>query len=44
VADFICIAESPDERPHADVAVENVIPRLSDLPDLLVRRGDMKQG
>ena len=44
VADFICIADSPDERPHADVSVENVIPRLSDLPDLLVRRGDMKQG
>ena len=44
VADFICIADSQDERPHSDVPVENVIPRLSDLPDLLVRRGDMNQG
>ena len=44
VADFICIAESPDKRPHADVSIENVIPWLSDLPDLLVKRGDMKQG
>ena len=44
VADFICIADSPDKRPHADVSVENVIPRLYDLPDLLARRGDMKQG
>ena len=44
VADFICIADGPEERPHSDVSVENVIPRLSDLPDLLVRRGDMKQG
>ncbi len=44
VADFICIADSPNERPHANISVENVISRLSDLPDLLVRRGDMKQG
>ena len=41
VADFICIADDPEYRPHEDVNVANVIPRLSDLPDLLVRRGDM---
>ena len=41
VADFICIADDPEYRPHEDVDVTNVIPRLSDLPDLLVRRGDM---
>ena len=31
----------PEYRPHEDVNVANVIARLSDLPDLLVRRGDM---
>ena len=41
VADFICIADDPEYRPHEDVNVANVIARLSDLPDLLVRRGDM---
>ena len=44
VADFICIADDPDHRPHRDVKIENVISRLVELPDLLVRRGDMKQG
>ena len=44
VADFICIADDPDHRPHRDVKIENVISRLVELPDLLVRRGDMKKG
>ena len=42
VADFICIADDPQYRPHEDVNIANVIARLSDLPDLLMRRGDMK--
>ena len=42
VADFICIADDPQYRPHEDVKVENVIPRLTDLPDLLTRRGVMR--
>jgi len=42
VADFICIADDPQYRPHQDVKVENVIARLTDLPDLLVRRGVMR--
>ena len=42
VADFICIADDPDWRPHSDVKVENCIPRLSDLPDLLIRLGYME--
>ena len=42
VADFICIADDPQYRPHEDVKVENVIARLTDLPDLLARRGAMR--
>ena len=42
VADFICIADDPQYRPHEEVKVENVIARLTDLPDLLVRRGAMR--
>ena len=42
VADFICIADDPQHRPHEDVKVENVIARLTDLPDLLVRLGIMR--
>lgn len=42
VADFICIADDPEWRPHADVKIENCIPRLSDLPDLLLRLGYME--
>ena len=42
VADFICIAENPDHRPHRDIRVENVIAQLDALPDLLVKRGDME--
>ncbi len=41
VADFICIADDPAHRPDESVKVDNVIARLSALPDLLVRRGDM---
>lgn len=41
VADFICIADDPQFRPHENVKVENVIARLTELPDLLIRRGDM---
>lgn len=42
VADFICIADDPEWRPHVDVKVANCIPRLSDLPDLLDRLGMME--
>jgi len=42
VADFICIADDPQYRPHENVKVENVIARLTDLPDLLARRGAMR--
>ena len=42
VADFICIADDPQHRPHEDVKTENVIARLTDLPDLLVRLGVMR--
>ena len=42
VADFICIADDPYWRPHADVKIENCVQRLSDLPDLLVRLGYME--
>ena len=44
VADFICIADDAGHRPDDSINVENVISRLSDLPDLLVRRGDMAAG
>ena len=39
VADFICIADGPQYRPHQDVKVGNVISRLAELPDLLARHG-----
>ena len=44
VADFICIADDPAHRPDDAIAPDNVIASLADLPDLLVRRGDMKTG
>ena len=43
VADFICIADDPQNRPHEDVKVDNVISRLIELPDLLLRRGYMSR-
>ena len=42
VADFICIADDPQYRPHENVKIENVIARLTELPDLLARRGAMR--
>jgi len=44
VADFICISDDPSIRPDEGVKVENVIPLLTALPDLLARRGDLKTG
>lgn len=44
VADFICIADDPAHRPDENIDAANVIARLSDLPELLVRRGDMAAG
>ncbi|MGC6453814.1 MAG: HAD family hydrolase [Candidatus Puniceispirillaceae bacterium] len=44
VADFICIADDPAHRPDDAIDRRNVITALSELPDLLVRRGDMKAG
>ena len=44
VADFICIADDPAHRPDNAIDEGNVISNLSGLPDLLVRRGDMKAG
>ena len=41
VGGFICIADDPAQRPDMAIDVADVIPRLSDLPDLLIRRGDM---
>lgn len=41
VGGFICIADDPEQRPDMAIDVADVIPRLSDLPDLLIRRGDM---
>lgn len=43
VADFICIADDPEFRPHQDVKVDNVISRLVELPGLLARRGYVPQ-
>jgi phosphoglycolate phosphatase len=44
VADFICVADDPAHRPDPAIDEGNVIASLADLPDLLVRRGDMKAG
>ena len=44
VADFICIADDPSHRPDAAIDPKNVIADLADLPDLLVRRGEMTAG
>ena len=41
VAGFICISDDPNHRPHEEVPVENVIPQLADLPQLLTGRGVM---
>ena len=44
VADFVCIADHPNHRPHPDVKAQNVIARLTDLPAFLINRGDMEPG
>jgi len=44
VADFICIADDPAHRPDDAIDARNVIATLSQLPDLLTRRGDMRTG
>jgi hypothetical protein len=36
--DFICIADSVDNRPHQDIHHENVISRIDQLPALMARR------
>ena len=41
VAGFICISDDPNQRPDDNVPVANVISQLADLPELLIRRGDM---
>jgi len=41
VADFICIAKDPAYRPNDAINVQNVIAALTELPGLLMRRGDM---
>ncbi|MGC6496416.1 MAG: HAD family hydrolase [Candidatus Puniceispirillaceae bacterium] len=41
VGGFVCIADDPAHRPDAAIPESDVIALLSDLPDLLVRRGDM---
>jgi hypothetical protein len=40
VADFICIADDVDARPDPAIKPENVIPDLTALPELLLRRKD----
>ena len=40
VADFICIADDVDARPDPAIKPENVIPDLTGLPELLLRRKD----
>ena len=40
VADFICIADDVDARPDSAIKPENVIPDLTGLPELLLRRKD----
>ena len=40
VADFICIADDLTALPDPAVKLENVIPDLAALPELLLRRGD----
>ncbi len=42
VADFICIADDPAHRPDDAIDEANVIAALTELPGLLIRRGDMK--
>lgn len=41
VADFICICDDPENRPHESIKTENVITTIAELPDLLIARGDM---
>ena len=41
VAGFVCIADDPADRPDPAISEADVIARLSDLPGLLARRGDM---
>jgi phosphoglycolate phosphatase-like HAD superfamily hydrolase len=36
--DFICIADSVDNRPHQDIHHGNVIGRIDQLPALMARR------
>lgn len=40
VADFICIADDVDARPDSAIKLDNVIPDLASLPELLHRRTD----
>ncbi len=40
VADFICIADDVDARPDPAIKPENVIPDLTGLPELILRRKD----
>jgi phosphoglycolate phosphatase len=35
--DFICVAESIEDRPHVDIDPEKVINRLDQLPALMAR-------
>ena len=36
--DFICVADSIDDRPHQDINHENVIGGIDQLPALMARR------